>query len=471
VSLQLVDPDEFWSDLIPLVAARQVVPILGSDLLSVRVEGNSVRFYRRVAERLLERYGIALPPEDTTLRPYHELNDAICLLDKLGKRASADSYLPAYEAIRTTLATCRAEVEAPLKQLASINDFRVFVTTTSDDVLAQAIDRVRYDGKPRTEQVEYAPSGLPKDRLTDLSDLEAPDRSAVLYLFGKAAVSPVFAAHDEDVLEFFYGLQAGLGQTPKRFFSAIREANLLLIGCHFPDWLSRFLMRVAAPQRLSEQRGRKDFIIDPSREEPDFVVFLTAFARNTRISSMSPAAFVDELFTRWQAQRPKVATAPDDAARTATPPRARKPAVFISYSRSDIVPVRALYEEIRRVAGDDVAWFDKSAIVPGDEWRARILEGVEGCQLFLPVVSMSEEARTEGVFIEEWKAALDRARGIDGRAFIVPVFVDADAEANVSRYTRANRLFGGVDFGFAPDGRLTPRLEGMIVRELRAFRM
>ena len=240
-----------------------------------------------------QRYGVDLPAEDTTLRPFHELNDAICPLDKLGKRASADSYLPAHEAIRTTLTKYRAEVEAPLRQLAGIEDFRLFVTTTSDDVLAQALDGVRYGGLARTEQVEYAPSGLPKDRLTDLSELDTPDRSAVLYLFGKAAVSPVFAAHDEDVLEFLYGLQAGLGQTPKRFFSAIRGANLLLIGCHFPDWLSRFLMRVAAPQRLSEQRGRKDFVIDPSRDETDFVVFLTTFARNTRISSMSPAAFVE----------------------------------------------------------------------------------------------------------------------------------------------------------------------------------
>jgi hypothetical protein len=98
------------------------------------------------------------------------------------------------------------------------------------------------------------------------------------------------------------------------------------------------------------------------------------------------------------------------------------------------------------------------------------LDAVETCQLFLPIVSLSEEARTEGVFIEEWRRALDRARGIDGRAFIVPVFVDADAEANLSRYSRANRLFGAIDFGFAPDGKLTPKLEAMIVRELRALR-
>jgi len=469
VSQEAVDLEELWSDLIPLVAARQVVPIVGSDLLTVAVDGKPVPFYQRVAERLLERYGVDRAATNTTLRPHHELNDAICALDRLDKRASADSYLPAHEAIRTTLATSRAEIEAPLRQLAAIEDFRLFVTTTSDDVLAQAIDQVRYNGRALTEQVEYAPSGLPKDRTTDLSELETPDRSAVLYLFGKAAVSPVFAAHDEDVLEFMYGLQAGFSQTPKRFFSAIRGANLLFIGCHFPDWLSRFLIRAAAPQRLSEQRGRKDFVIDPAHEDAGFVVFLTTFARNTRVSSMSPADFVTELLRRWQAQRPPDAPA-TEAPRSAAPARARKPAVFISYSRTDIAPVRTLYDELRRLAGDDVAWFDKSEISPGDEWSARVMEGVESCQLFLPVVSASAEARTEGEFIGEWKRALARARGIDGRAFIVPVFVDADAEADLSRYARANRLFGTLDFGFAPNGKLTPKLEATIVRELRAFR-
>jgi hypothetical protein len=462
----VLDPDELWADLLPLVEARQVVPIVGSDLLSVTTSGVAVPFYRLVAERLLARYGV--DPASAGLRPQHELNDAICALDRLGKRASADSYLPCHEALRASLAEHRHAIEEPCLQLAAIDDLRLFVTTTIDDVLAQALDKTRHGGRPETEQVEYAPSGLPKDRRTDLGELDAPDRTAVVSLFGKAAVSPVFAVHDEDVLEFLYGLQAGLGQPPRRFFSAIRGANLLLIGCQFPDWLSRFLIRVAAPQRLSEQRGRRDFVIDPSPNEPGFVVFLQTFARNTRLISMPPKVFVAELLERWQKARPRT---PRAEARSILPaPRGRKPAVFISYSRTDIGPVRTLYEELKRVAGDDVAWFDKADITPGDEWRQRIMDAVDGCQLFLPVVSMFEEARTEGVFIEEWRKALERSKGIDGRAFIVPVFVDEDAEANVARYARAGRLFGALDFGFAPGGRLTPRLESVIVRELRAFR-
>ncbi len=151
------DSEAFWSDLIPLIAARQVVPIIGSDLLRVGVDGHDVPLYQLVAERLLARYGVSRAGTDTTLRPHHELNDAICTLDRLGKRPSGDSYLPAHEAIRATIR------EGPLRQLAAIDDFRLFVTTTSDD-LVQALDQVRYGGRPQTEQVEYAPSGLPKNR-------------------------------------------------------------------------------------------------------------------------------------------------------------------------------------------------------------------------------------------------------------------------------------------------------------------
>ncbi len=461
------DPEEFWGDLIPLVAARQVVPIVGSELLTATVNGARVPFYRLVAERLLARYNV--DPSTVDLREHHELNDAVCALDRLGKRASADSYLPVHDAIRATLNEHRDTVSAPLRLLAAIDDIRYFVTTTVDDVLAQALDAVRHGGQARTEQVEYAPDGLPNDRMTDLDEGDSERRTAVLYLFGKAAVSPVFATHDEDILEFLYGIQAGLGRPPKRFFSEIRSANLLLIGCHFPDWLSRFMVRVAAPKRLSEQPRRKDFIIDPEREEPGFVVFLTTFARNTRISAMTPEAFVAELHARWKAAQPGQQT-PAAAAQVVVTPQGRKPAVFISYSRTDLASARTLFDELRRLAGDDVAWFDKSVLEPGHDWEQRILEGIGACQLFLPVISHSEEQRTEGFFIAEWKEAIERARSIDGRAFIVPVFVDPEAETKLALYPRAQRMFGHIDFGFAPGGKLTPRLESAIVRELRAFR-
>jgi hypothetical protein len=148
----------------PLVAAGQVVPIVGSDLLTMTEGGALVPVYRQVAERLLERYAVDPGAAVTTLRPGHELNDAICVPDRLDKRPAPTATCPC-EAIRAVLATAAADRGA-LSPFGTIDDLRLFVTTTSDDSWRRRWMRFG-TGNRRTEQVEYAPTGLPTDRRTD----------------------------------------------------------------------------------------------------------------------------------------------------------------------------------------------------------------------------------------------------------------------------------------------------------------
>ena len=65
--------------------------------------------------------------------------------------------------------------------------------------------------------------------MRDIPDLRPHDLTAVLYLFGKASASPLYAIHDEDILEFLYTLQGG-GASPERFLAQLRGRNLLLVG-------------------------------------------------------------------------------------------------------------------------------------------------------------------------------------------------------------------------------------------------
>ena len=52
-----------------------------------------------------------------------------------------------------------------LRQLAQITDFDLFVTTTFDPLLEQAINAERFDGAQSTEVIAYAPN-----RVADLAD-------------------------------------------------------------------------------------------------------------------------------------------------------------------------------------------------------------------------------------------------------------------------------------------------------------
>jgi hypothetical protein len=72
----------------------------------------------------------------------------------------------------------------------------------------------------------------------------------VYHLFGKLSSQPDYVITDEDLLEFLYHMQSKT-VAAEHLFDALRDNHLLFIGCSFPDWLSRFLLRIAKSRQLS----------------------------------------------------------------------------------------------------------------------------------------------------------------------------------------------------------------------------
>jgi hypothetical protein len=457
------DMEEFWEDLLAFIEDRRVIPVIGAELLTLEKDGIQAPLYRVVADRLLSKYGLsaaALPVE--SLREHHELNDAVCALARAGRRIK-DLYRPVNDILCKVLSE-HTVVTEPLRQLASIRHFDLFATTTPDDLLARAIDAVRFEGASRTDEIEYAPK-LPTDRRRDIPEVISPKYSAVFYLFGKADVSPFYAIHDEDALEFPYTMQAGNG--PERMFSQLRSRNLLLLGCSFADWLGRFFLRLSNSERLSsDQRTKKEFFIgEETTYERNFTVFLERFSQDSRYYPIDARTFVAELYRRWHARNPPVTDAPSQPAADAS----ASGTIFISYSSEDIKAARRLFSDLEEIGGD-VAWFDKSALKPGDDWDRQLRSAVQRCGLFLPVLSANTEQRTEGYFRLEWHEAAERSRRIQGRKFIFPIVVDADYVGNMGRYALVPEAFKAVQYSHAPAGQISDEVKGEIREQLRTLR-
>lgn len=60
--------------------------------------------------------------------------------------------------------------------------------------------------------------------------------------------------------------------------------------------------------------------------------------------------------------------------------------VFISYAHKDEEFVERLATDLHAAAAEGV-WFDRSDLIPGDNWQARIQHGIENCKAFILVVS------------------------------------------------------------------------------------
>jgi len=470
--------EEFWEEVLAQIEVSQVVPVVGPELIMATLDGREVGLYQILAERLLSKYGLhasasadtAREAEAVPLRPYHELNDAVCALAQRGRRVQ-DLYRPINDLLRPLVETFTPSALAPLRTLASISGFSLFVTTTPDDLLVRAIDQERYDGLAKTTEIVFAPK-IGSGARSDLTDSKSGGRPAVCYLFGKVSTSPfVFAIHDEDTLEFVHNLQLNAADGMARVFSALRQKHLLLIGCNFADWLSRFFIRLANTQRLADNRNKREFLIEQSAGgTASLTLFLERFSPDTWIFPGNARDFVVELARRWHERHPR-SVAQSEAP---SPPESVRPAAtesfFISYSRDDLPAARRILAALQDI-GADVAWIDKSALHAGDNWKQRIATAINGCHVFLPLLSAHTEAREEGFFREEWVLATERDRRIQGRKFIVPVVVDRDYDGNAGRYRRVPERFMAAHFGHAPEGHPSDELRGELTRLLRERRI
>jgi hypothetical protein len=456
--------EEFWEDLLAFIEERRVIPVVGAELLTIEENGETVPLYRSIAERLLNKYSapVAALCGGTALREHHELNDAVCALAAAGRRVR-DLYRPINDILQKLLAG-QWEPIPVLRKLALISHFDLFATTTPDDLLARALDAVRFGGAAQTDQIEYAPK-LPTERRRDIPETPSSKYTAVLYLFGKADVSPFYTIHDEDALEFAYTMQGGSGL--ERVLSQLRNRNLLLIGCTFGDWLSRFFIRLSNSERLfSDHRTKKEFLAgEEISKDHNFNVFLQRFSRDSRSYPMDACAFVTELYRRWSERNP--ATPGPDPEDSPTP--SPSGSIFISYCKEDVAAAKKLFAALQEIGGD-VAWFDKSALKAGDAWERQILSAIQRCSLFLPLISSNTEQRAEGYFRREWEEAAERSRRIQGRKFIVPIVVDPEYNGALTRHPAVPEKFQAFQYSHAPRGQMTGELREELKGQLRILR-
>lgn len=452
----MTEMDDFWEDFLPFVEDKRVIPILGPELLLVDIDGVRKPLYRLVAERLAERLKV-------NMRDFAEfgLNDVVCrFLQARGRREDV------YPRIRTVMKEIEVDPPEVFRKLAEIHHFDLFISLSFDSLLVDAINRERFAGKTRTEHLAYAPN-----KVVDLpSDREALKNPVVYSLLGKLSVGPDYVITEEDLLEFLYALQSE-ARRPHLLFDELQSNHLLFLGCSFPDWLSRFFIRIAKSRQLSQQRGESEFLIGPKFEtESQLVLFLESFSYGTRILSMDPLQFIDELHSRWQTRNPQTPGPTANLLNTETkeadlPDDIPSGGIFLSYAKEDVAAVSRIHSALEDLGLD--VWFDKNRLEAGDLYDQKIRRNIKACSLFIPVISATTQRRVEGYFRREWKLAEERSWAIaDSVPFILPVVID-DTPPYESVVPEA---FQKAQWSTFPAGETTPEFEMRLVKLVREYR-
>jgi len=442
--------EDGWEDLLNYIEERRVIPIVGPELLKVQTDSGPRLLYDWMAEKLATKLGVDV----SRLPDPYTLNDVVCWF-----LSTRDRREDTYTRMRSILREATFAPPAALRKLAQITDFDLFVTTTFDSLLEQAINLERFDGATSTEVLAYAPN-----RVADLPvERDELQRAVVYHLLGRCSASPTYVLSDEDTLEFVCALQSE-HLTPEKLFHELEHNHLLIIGGNFSNWLARLFLRIAKRRRLSAPRDVGEVMADGhTLQNKRLMSFLQQVSVRTRVYD-GAEQFVDELHRRWSARHK--APAATEPTRRFLPPEREMPdnAVFISYAREDLPAARQLK------AGLDAAgirtWFDMDRLEGGDDYDRKIQRNVGRCSYFIPIVSAATERRLEGYFRREWGYAIDRARNMtEGSIFIMPVCID---DTRLSDAAVPDK-FRALHFSALPAGDATPQFVSRL-REMLAAR-
>ena len=480
------DSEEFWQSLFEYIEQGYVVPVIGPELLTLEHEGKSKTFYRLVAEDLLRTYEVKFSEHDSlnsseipcysipvVLRRGFEVADAVCAISKATGESLAELHRMSNRFIGKYIAEYHEKLPKALVELASIEAFNLFITTTSDDLLATAINKVRREGLSKTCEVEYAPTSLSSERTTDLAQDWNKTQGAVFYLFGKTSVLPDNnAINEEDMLEWVYNLQRVPEAGPVNLLNQIRSKSLLFIGCPINDWIGRFLVRTSQQKRFVERTKLQFMVFDPVSMDAGLKLFFERFSKNTKLVPDNAVHFVEELADRWRKLHPP--SRPDSGENNPPAlPRKLKGDIFISYASEDAAAAKKLCQQLRSIAGDDeIAWLDKEGgLEGGDDWNPVIKRAIsKECELFIPLISKNTQQRHKGVFHREWKWAEDREHDFLGKKFIVPLLIDEEVANLSSDDLLVNERFKELHFLKAIDGILSDDVAEAFTNIIRDIR-
>ena len=395
--------EDLWRDLLLLVEAGEVVPIVGRDLLRVGPAGPEAHLYRWLAERVAGRLKI---PFDSIGPAVDPLNAVACKYLERNDDAR-QIYISVYEEAKGLSAR---GIPESLVKLAEIDRFKLFVTTIFDSSLQRAIDSVRTSGL-KTD-VRFFGRTKSRDLPGALDDLPQP---TVFHLLGLMAPTDDYVVTEEDALEWVHALQQA---PPATLFKELHQKDLLVMGCRFPSWLVRSFIRLARKDRLRQSMGRTVFVVDSgAREDHALVDFLRTFKTRTKVfDADSPIEFVDRLHAKWRQRAPEPAA-------TAEPNLPSRGSIFVSYAAED----RSVAEAIARSLGaaDLDVWYDQTQLMAGDEFMDRIQSGIRRSDLFIPLLSRHCLAHGDRYFRREWTCAFRKSTGmLETVKFIFPVVLD-----------------------------------------------
>ncbi len=417
-----------WDDLVARIESGNVIPVVGQGLyrLTTPEHPEGIFLYDYLAEKLAGEMGIQLTEKRT--QRFSKM-----VLEFLQRKGSGFNV---FKELRNLLNGFLSRIATfdftPLRQLARIGPFQLFINTTYDDFLVEALRQTRVSV---TRYFHYSLQSKRMDLLDDqlFNDLEKSGDTLVYNIYGNLNRTPVPAFTEKDMLETIYSFQENLLANPHNGLGPkLKSSSLLFMGCGYDDWFFRFFVRTLSNREYdnSVRNYRNPWryvgdafggnVKDPFDELPRFLTCYDSDVCNAE----SGGEFVETLYGKLDVE-------PGESGGVIIPVSRFPASAFISFHGANREVAFRLAD---RLEEDGIkVWVDKREFEPGAEVDQTIFDAMGGCRVFIPLISRESEELmapngVEKYHVQEWNwVYLFNHKNRDGSLpskRIIPVVID-----------------------------------------------
>ena len=425
-----------WKRLINQINTNSVVPVIGNDLSIIYIpkeefeqvphQGDlaqldesdgkiAINLYPWLSNHLYQFFG--LQKDIDRFRLSH------VVLQLLKERISENEINQTIIAKVNELSDDQIRL-SPFRKLAQIPGIDTYITVNLDNFLERAF---------MVEQLEANPSinfSIPMPAM-DSSKIISGTNPIIYNIFGSITGSN-FAVSEEEYIEYLYLIRENNADIFEQFYESIKNKNLLMIGCSFPNWLMRFFIRIITGQRLKNNYVGKTVACDKISQDVELYNFLndhhinvihidpSANPDNSDATKFkNTVAFINKLYTEWDST--------NDKARNEVKFEEK---LFISYASNDRPFVRLIKDEFEK-QGVEV-FFDDDDLRAGDRYNQKIKKYITNCNYFLPIISKHSLNKERYVYDKEWRRAffLDED---NSDSFLRPFIIDPEISKSDTR--------------------------------------
>jgi hypothetical protein len=382
-----------WDELLEFIAEKKLTPVIGREMYTFNDGEKLAPLDNYLSQKILELHKI-------TDHKAGSLPEAVNYLEIELKIKSMDIIRKLKSIVKDI------NFELPLlNDFLSISSLNYFINTAVyNTVLEKKIAEVR---NQETTSINFSIN----EPFPDCPDIERLSSPFVFNVFGSLLNTVDPALSEEDMLEYTGYFKEKMGAATN-IVSALKNKNLLFLGCTFPDWMVRFALRLLSNEPIHEWGSKRTIIVvnDPSdlRNEQN------NFLKNYDVVTWegSTADFIKELSSQWKKRHPT---------------DGKNKSIFLSYTRADKDAVENLKKGIEQI-GNITCWYDKRELEPGDDWREKIVVNIRKADLFMPLISVNSLEHEDGYVQKEWLQGTNEwvFRNADKKAdkYLIPVIID-----------------------------------------------